>query len=79
MTDTMYKEPIKLEGTGMFSSILLPLSQVAEVRAILDAHSVRYEVDPCYWTWNDNPPRTRIDINPNENKDRVQKLLDSVP
>ena len=79
MTDTATMQPIRVlvdEATGPY--IKLPATQVDQVRAVLDAHEVRFWVSHFAISFEGNPARTSIYIKRGTDAHAVQTFLDAV-
>jgi hypothetical protein len=79
MTNAMTKKPLRVwaEETE-WPWIPLPVSQLDEVRRILDERSIRYTVDEHYVSLNDGPFTTIIKLQRGTDGKAVQAVLDSV-
>lgn len=60
-------------------SFPLPVSQVEDVRRVLDAHGFRYWVTANYWSKDDGPMRTTVILYHATDAQAVQRALDAVP
>jgi hypothetical protein len=78
MTDTMTKKPLRVTTDNpVWPFIELPLSQVDEVRRLLDSHGVSYSVDENAISWNGGPYTTTISLGRGGNAGAVQAILDN--
>ncbi len=80
MTDATTKAPLRVipaEGTGPY--LRLPLSQLADVRRLLDSHGIRYWPDPEAISMNGGPPIAYINFSRTVEAETVQDLLDRQP
>jgi hypothetical protein len=59
--------------------MLLSTAQVPLVRAVLDAHGIRYWEDEIFISIDGEPEKTSITFSINEDATKVQRLLDSAP
>lgn len=79
MIDVTTKKPLHVStdgGAGPY--ITLPFSQLAEVRRLLETHSVRYEVDEDIISWDGGPETSEINLDRQADPEAVQAILDSV-
>ena len=80
MTDTMTQKPLRVSTDGTAGPyILLPVSQLDEVRRLLDSRHVGYWVEENAISLNGAPETAVINLGRGGNADAVQDLLDSVP
>lgn len=80
MTDAMTKTRMQVDGIGTdYSSLLLQLDQVEDVRHLLDRHGVQYTLDNFALSMNGDPETTIIHLKPRTDGRWVQQILDSVP
>jgi len=63
----------------LYSDITVPVSQLEEVKRLLDAHHIQYEVDEDYYSFDDEPEVTFINLRRGTNAEQVQQILDSIP
>lgn len=79
MTNVMTKKPLRVWGEeSEWPWIGLPVSQLDEVRRLLDEHDVQYTVDEYYLSVNEGPFTTFINLRRGTNGKAVQAILDSV-
>jgi hypothetical protein len=81
MTDTVNKKPLRVstESSGG-PCIRLPLSQVDDVRRLLEGHGITYYwVDEDSLSWDGGPFMTYINFGHNGDAVLVQSVLDTVP
>ncbi len=77
MIDTMTQGPLIVRtdgGAGPY--IRLPLSQLPEVRRLLDEHQVKYLVQELTIAYKGRPPVATIDLNRKTDIVAVQTILD---
>jgi hypothetical protein len=79
MTDLVTKKRLYVSTDGTAGPyITVPLDQLAEVRQLLDQHSVRYSVDEDAISLNGEPYVTVVDLGRGADAAAVQVILDSV-
>ena len=77
MTDTRNSERIQvLDGGKGGPYIRVALSQLDEVREVLDRHNIFYWVDSVAVSLNGKPAIIVINLGLNNDADRVQAILD---
>jgi hypothetical protein len=78
MVDAMYGKRLQVEGgvEGGPYSIRLPLSQLEEVRGMLDRHEISYWVDSAAISINRGPARISIHLGWNNDPVQIQSILD---
>lgn len=80
MIDVTKKKPLHVSTEyPLIPYIMLPASQVDEVRRLLDSRSVGYWVDAIAISFNGGPETTVINLNRGTDAAAVQAILDSVP
>lgn len=80
MTDSSTKKPLGVTGTGSAGSYLMvPVSQLDDVRKLLDADRIPYWIDDLAISIDGEPEVTTITFRPGIDPQVVQRLLDSVP
>jgi len=80
MIDAIAHKPLTVEAVEDGGAILdLPESQLEQVKAVFDAHNVRYWIDEDVVSCDGGPETALIIISQNEDPARVQRLLDSIP
>ena len=73
------KKPLRVWSEDMeWPWISLPLSQLADVRRLLDQHDIRYTVDENYLSINEGPFMALIRLGRGTNGRFVQDILDSI-
>jgi hypothetical protein len=79
MTNIMTDKPLRVwaEETE-WPWIGLPVSQLDDVRRLLDSHGIRYQVSEHYISFNEDPFTTIIDLARGTDGKAVQAILDSV-
>ena len=78
MIDVRWKKPLRVtrdESAGPFLKVVV--SQLDDVRRVLDRHGIRYWVDEQYVSFNGGPLTTVINFGRNGNADAIQGYLDS--
>jgi len=80
MVDAMRGNRLQVRGgvEGGPYSIRLPLSQVEEVRRMLDQHEIKYWVDSTAISIDRGPERTSINLGWNNDPVQIQSILDQV-
>lgn len=79
MTDATTKKPLRVSTEGTAGPyIRLPVSQLEEVRRLLDGHSIRYWVNENAISWDGGPYFTVINLGREGDAAAVQAILDSV-
>lgn len=80
MKDSSTKKPIRVSTDGDAGPyVMVPVSQLAEVRALLDKHHVRYWVDEDAISLDGEPEVTVINLSRGTNPVAVQRILDNAP
>jgi len=80
MKDAVTKQPLRVEAVeGPLSYLWVPLSQLDEVRKVLDAGKVPYSVSEIAIALDDEPEGVSIHLARGTDAEAVQRLLDSVP
>jgi len=78
MMNTSAQRPlVVLDGGAAGPYIMLPLTQVENVRAILDSHDVSYWVDTWAVSLDENPYMTVINISAKFDVDSIQRMIDA--
>jgi hypothetical protein len=79
MINVMTKKPLRVwaEDTE-YPWIGLPVSQLDDVRRLLDKHNIRYWVREHYLSINEGPFTTVISLGRGTDGKAVQSILDSV-
>ena len=79
MIDATTNKPLHVWGDGTpWPYIVLPVSQLDEVRQLLDVHGIRYEVEDEVISLNDGPETATIDLRRGTDAKAVQAILDSI-
>ena len=76
MIDHMTQKPVRVLPD---SSIVLPLSQLDQLKAVLDAHKIAYEVGDEVLSVDGKPEVAFVDLERDVDSETVQQLLDSIP
>ncbi len=77
MIDSSTKKPLCVSTAGDASPyIMLPVEQVDEVRALLDAHDISYWVDEHAISIDGEPEVTVVNLGRDVDPDAVQSILD---
>jgi hypothetical protein len=80
MTDSSTKKPLRVSDGGTAGPyITVPVSQLAEVRRLLDANKVRYWVDEDAISLDGEPEATVINFGRDCDRAAVQRILDAAP
>jgi hypothetical protein len=78
MTDTTTKKPLRVSTDSTVGPyIRLPVSQLDEVRQLLDSRHISYSVDENYISFNGAPEVAVIDLGRGGDAAAVQAILDS--
>jgi hypothetical protein len=78
MINTANQEPIRVWAeTPGWPDILLPYSQLEEVRALLDRHGIRYEVEDEVISLDGGPEMATINLAHGTDPSAVQAILDA--
>lgn len=79
MTDAMTNKPMRVDaGYPPIPYMRLPVSQLEDVRRILDAHGFLYEVGSQYMSWGGGPYTAYIRFGRGTDAAAVQAALDGV-
>jgi hypothetical protein len=79
MTDTTTENPMRVSTDGTAGPyIMVPFSQLDEVRQLLDSHHVAYAVEEDVISLNRAPEVAVIDLGRDGDAAAVQAILDSV-
>jgi hypothetical protein len=77
--DMTTKRPMHVSTDGTAGPyIMLPVSQLEEVRQLLDKNQIRYSIDKYAISLDGEPETTVINLGRGGNNAAVQALLDSV-
>jgi hypothetical protein len=80
MIDVTTQEPLSVSTAGEAGSfLLLPVQQLDEICALLDAHNVSYWVDEEAISVDGDPETTVINFSYRTDPSMIQKLLDDAP
>jgi hypothetical protein len=78
MIDVITQKPLKVDiAEGAPSLLILPESQLEQVKTLLDTNQVRYWVHEEYLSTDGEPEVPFINISRNSDPHLVQRLLDS--
>ena len=79
MIDAMTRKPLHVSTDGTAGPyIMLPVSQLDEVRQLLDDHGIRYWVEEDVISLNGAPETAVIDLGRAANVEAIQAILDTV-
>ncbi len=79
MLDVTTNKPLHVWGDGSaWPWIVLPVSQLDQVRQLLDSHGIRYEVNDEVISMNDGPETAHIALGRGTDGKAVQAILDSI-
>jgi hypothetical protein len=79
MTNVLTNKPLRVWAEeSEWPWINLPVSQLDEVRRLLDEHDIRYQVDEHILSINEGPFTTLIKLRRGTDGKAVQAILDSV-
>jgi hypothetical protein len=77
MINTTKKKPIRVETGGTAGAFFeVPVSQLDDVRRLLDAHRFRYSVYDRYLSFNGGPEQALVHLGWGGDAIAVQKILD---
>ena len=80
MTDSTTKTPLRVKASGLgTASIDVPVSQLDELRGLLDRHRFRYWVSEMYLSYDGSPEEALVIFGHGVDVAAVQAALDSVP
>jgi hypothetical protein len=75
----MTKEPLYVSADGTAGPyIMLPFSQLAELRELLDSQKIRYSVDEFAISLDGGPETIVVDLGRGVDAQTVQSLLDTI-
>ena len=78
MIDEMTRKPLHVSTDGTAGPyIMLPVSQLDEVRQLLDDHGIRYCVEEDVISLNGGPETAVIDLGRGADVDAIQAVLDT--
>ena len=79
MTDVTTKKPLYVSTDGTAGPyIMVPVSQLADVRKLLEGHGVRYQVEEDVISLNGAPEEAVIDLGRGADAGAIQAILDSI-
>lgn len=79
MIDATTNKPLQVWGDGSaWPWIVLPVSQLDEVRQLLDGHGIRYKVAEDVISINDGPETATIYLSRGTDGRAVQAILDRI-
>ena len=79
MIDAMTRKPLHVSTDGTAGPyIMLTVSQLDDVRQLLDDRGIRYWVEEDFISLNGAPETAVIDLGRGANVDAVQAILDTV-
>ncbi len=79
MTNTKTQKPLQVSTEGTVGPYIdVPLSQLEEVKRLLDDHRIHYWVEENAISWNGGPYTIVINLGREGNAQAVQSLLNSV-
>ena len=78
MTDSTTKTPLRVLDSTVGPYIILPFSQLDEVRGLLDRGQIYYWVDENVISFNGGPEEATIYMGREGNAAAIQAILDSV-
>jgi hypothetical protein len=79
MTDTITKKPMRVSTDGTAGPyIMVPVSQLDDLRRLLDGRGVRYWVEEHAISLNGGPETTVVNLGREGDARAVQAILDSV-
>ncbi|PKL77182.1 MAG: hypothetical protein CVV27_06445 [Candidatus Melainabacteria bacterium HGW-Melainabacteria-1] len=79
MIDAMTQDRLSVSNIGTAGPyIRVPVSQLNELRQLLDRHGISYSVDQNAISLNGKPEVTVVNLGRNANGQKVQEILDSV-
>lgn len=79
MTNSTTRQSLRVLTDGTVGPYIeLPVSQLEEVRRLLDSHHIRYWVQENFISFNGAPEKATIDLGRGGDAAGVQAVLDSV-
>jgi len=79
MIDVTTKKPLKVSTEDPARPyLMLPVSQLDEIRRLLDSHGIRYSVDELMISWEGGPEEATIALGSGADARAVQAILDRV-
>ena len=79
MIDATTKQPLYVSTDGTAGPyIMVPVSQLAEVRQLLDSHGLRYQVEEDAISLNGAPEVAVIDLGRGADAKAIQSILDRI-
>lgn len=80
MIDAMTRKRLHVSTDGEAGPyIMVPFSQLTDVRQVLDDHGIRYTVEEDVISLDGAPEVAVIDLGGAANADAIQAILDTVP
>jgi hypothetical protein len=80
MTDAMTRKPLRVSTDGTAGPyLMLPVSQLDEVRQLLDDRGIRYWVEEDAISLDGGPETTVINLDHAADVEAIQAILDTVP
>lgn len=79
MIDTSTKKKLRIATNGAGPYFMVPVSQLAAVRNLLDSHRVPYSVDEDAISLDDEPEVAVVNLNRGADPKVVQDILDGHP
>ncbi len=80
MTDTTTRQRLTVVGEdSTWPVLMVPYEQLNRLTAVLDANSIRYEVDDEVLSIDNGPETAFVEFYRDEDRGKVQQLLDSIP
>ncbi|MCE9533030.1 MAG: hypothetical protein K8T89_18180 [Planctomycetes bacterium] len=77
MTNVMTKNPLRVSNDNKtWPYLSLPVSQLDDVRRLLDRDGIRYTVSPNFLSFDDEPPVTIIRFGRDSDGVAIQAILD---
>jgi hypothetical protein len=79
MNDATTSKPLQVSTDGtVWPYIEVPVSQLAEMRELLDSHKLCYSVDEDFISLNGEPETALVNFDRNADVRTIQAILDSV-
>lgn len=79
MIDAMTKNPLYVSTDGTVGPyIMVPVSQLTDLRQLLDKHRIRYSVEEDAISLDGKPEIAVVDLGHGADNSAVQKILDSL-
>jgi len=78
MTDTTTQKPLRVSTDGTVGPyIMIPFSQLEQIRRLLDSRCIRYWVEENVISLNGGPEIATVNLGRGGDADAVQTVLDS--